>query len=68
MADKPKKKAAAELGRLRLTVQLSLEAYDAIEQIRRQHRIKTGKELPKWKAIDGAVRTYAKQKRIRVEK
>jgi hypothetical protein len=68
MADKQKISTKAENRRLRLTVQLSLEAYDAIEQIRRQHRIKNGKELPKWKAIDEAVRAYAKQKGIRVEK
>jgi len=44
-AKKPKAK------RLRLMVELSFAADDAIHEIRRRHRRETGRDLPKWKVI-----------------
>ena len=47
--------------RVALTARLSLDAYDAIAQIQRKHRIQTGRSLPIWKIIDTAVKAYAKK-------
>lgn len=50
--------------RVALTARLSLEAYDVITEIQRQHRIRTGRALPIWKVIDAAVKAYAKKQDI----
>ncbi len=52
--------------RVALTARLSLEAYDAIVQLQRQHRAKTGRALPIWKIIDTAVNAYAEKQNIQV--
>ncbi len=52
--------------RVAFTARLSLDAYDAISQIQRQHRIQTGRTLPIWKVIDEAVKSYAKKQNIKV--
>ena len=63
-----KQKRVPEMGqkRVALTARLSLEAYHAITDLQRQHRIKTGRSLPIWKVIDTAVRAYAKRQGIKV--
>jgi hypothetical protein len=61
-------KADTRSRRIRLTAQLSLNAYDALSEIQRQHRRNTGRALALWKIIDAAIITYAKRKRIRIEK
>ncbi len=47
--------------RIRLTVQLTTDAYNAISNIQTTHRAKTGKALPAWEVIDAAVRAYTKR-------
>jgi len=62
---KPNKAETIPL-RIKLTARLSLKAYDALSEIQRQHRKKTGRSLALWKIIDGAIIAYAKRKRINV--
>ena len=50
--------------RIRLTIHLTLIAYDALTEIQRRHRIKYGKALPIWKVLDVAIRAYAKRQGI----
>jgi hypothetical protein len=47
--------------RIKLTARLSLKAYDALAEIQRRHRRKTGSALPLWKILDAAVIAYAKK-------
>ena len=61
MPKKPKDKPETKAQRVALTARLSLDAYDAIAQIQRRHRIQTGRALPIWKIIDAAVKAYAKK-------
>ncbi|MCB8980260.1 MAG: hypothetical protein H6657_22845 [Ardenticatenaceae bacterium] len=61
MPKQPTDKTETTNQRVALTARLSLDAYDAIAQVQRQHRIQTGRALPIWKIIDTAVKTYAKQ-------
>jgi hypothetical protein len=49
-----------------LTAQVTLVAYDAISEIQRRHRHKTGKALRLWEILDAAIRTYAKKQGIAV--
>ena len=51
--------------RVALTVRLSLQAYDAITELQRKYRKKTGKFLPIWKLLDSAIVAYARQKGIK---
>ncbi|MCI0558941.1 MAG: hypothetical protein MN733_10630 [Nitrososphaera sp.] len=53
--------------RVPLTARLSLAAYDAISELRRQHRRKTGRALPIWKVIDAAIKAYARERGVKVE-
>ncbi len=66
MSNNQKKKSETMPKRVRLTAHLSLEAYDAIVQLQRQHRAKTGRALPIWKIIDTAVKAYAEKQNIQV--
>jgi hypothetical protein len=50
--------------RVKLTASVSLEAYDAITELQRQHRRKTGVALALWKIVDAAITAYARQNRI----
>ena len=52
--------------RVRLTAQVTLAAYDAIAEIQRRHRHKTGKVLHLWQVLDASIRTYAKNKGVQV--
>jgi hypothetical protein len=65
MPDKQKGKSETNRQRVALTARLSLEAYHAITELQRQHRIQTGRALPIWKVIDAAIRAYAKQQGVR---
>lgn len=62
-----KREEEAKPQRVRLTVFLSLAAYDAISELQRRERTRTGRALPIWKAIDQAVIAYARKLGIRVD-
>ena len=65
--DKPRQRnAPSRAQRVRLTAQVTLAAYDAISEIQRRHRHKTGKALRLWEVLDAAIRTYAKKQGIAV--
>ena len=67
MTDKPRREnAQGRALRVRLTAQVTLAAYDAISEIQRRHRHKTGKALRLWEILDAAIRTYAKKQGIAV--
>ena len=62
MTEKPRREnAQGKTQRVRLTAQVTLTAYDAISEIQRRHRHKTGKALRLWEILDAAIRTYAKK-------
>ncbi len=67
MANKKKNKPETRPSRVAMTARLSLEAYDAIIQLQRQHRAKTGRALPIWKVIDEAIKAHAEKQGIKVE-
>ncbi|MHA2231287.1 MAG: hypothetical protein ACXAB4_02225 [Candidatus Hodarchaeales archaeon] len=54
--------------RIALTVRLRLIAYDAITEIQRKHRRKTGRHKCLWEILDAAIITYAKEQGIEFEK
>ena len=58
----------AKLQRIALTARLSLDAYDAITEIQRNHRRKTGRHKCLWEVLDAAILTYAKEQGIEFEK
>jgi hypothetical protein len=60
------KKVATGPQRIRLTIHLTLAAYDALADIQRRHRVKYGRVLPIWKILDAAVKAYAEQQEIQV--
>ena len=66
MSNIQKKKPESRLQRVALTARLSLSAYDAITEVQRQHRLKTGRALPIWQVIDTAIKSYAKEKGIQL--
>ena len=66
MFDEKQRRTQPDPQRIRLTIQLSLVAYDALTEIQRRHRIKYGKALPIWKVLDAAIRAYAKGQGIQV--
>ena len=66
MFDEQQRRSQPGSQRIRLTIHLTLVAYDALSEIQRRHRIKYGKALPIWKAADAAIRVYAKEQGIQV--
>ena len=66
MAGKQKNKSEAEPQRIKLTARLTLTAYDAIVEIQRRYRRKTGRAIPLWKILDAAIVAYAKKLGITV--
>ena len=50
--------------RIALTARLSLDAYDAITEIQRQYRRRTGKQKFLWEILSAAIIAYAKQQGI----
>jgi hypothetical protein len=63
MANQQNSQPASKSQRVALTARLSLDAYDAIVALQRQHRVRTGKALPIWKIMDAAILAYAKQQK-----
>ena len=53
---------AAQASRVRITARISAQAHDAIIELQRRHRRKTGKALRLWEILDTAVLDYAKEK------
>lgn len=67
-SDKMGSESQSEPKRIRLTVQLTIDAYNAISNIQRDHRAKTGKALPAWQVIDKAIVAYAKRQSAKTGK
>ena len=65
MPDKPAKKAP-KVSRVRLTARITVTAYDAIAELQRRYRRRTGKALRLWQVLDRAVIDYAKRQGIEV--
>ena len=59
------KEPEAKVARVRLTARVSPAAYDAIVEIQRRHRRKSGKALRLWEVLDTAIITYAKRQGIK---
>ena len=66
MVDTQRKRPETEPQRIKLTARLTLPAYDAITEIQRRYRRKTGRALSLWKVLDAAIIAYAKELGIRV--
>ena len=64
MHDEQDKNNNSRSRRVALTARLSFQAYDAITELQRQYRRRTGKYLPLWKLLDAAIVAYARQKGI----
>ena len=54
--------------RFALTARLNLDAYDAITEIQRQYRRRTGRHKCLWEILDAAIIAYAKKQGIKFEK
>ena len=67
MSEKQQQTLPANRQYVRLTVQLSLTAYDAVYQLQQKHRVQRGKAIPKWRILDAAVKQYAKAKGIQTK-
>jgi hypothetical protein len=46
--------------RIHVTLDLTPEALTILQEIQHKHRLRTGKALPSWKVISGALEAYAK--------
>ena len=57
-----------KLQRIALTARLSLNAYDAITEIQRQYRRKSGRHKCLWEILDAAIIAYAKEQGMEFEK
>jgi hypothetical protein len=66
MVSKQPKNPKSERETTRFTARLTWAAYDALADLQRQQRRKSGKVKPLWKILDAAVRVYAKQQGIRI--
>ena len=66
MPDKQHNQPETEVLRVRMTARVTLAAYDAITEIQRRHRRKTGRALRLWEVLDAAILAYAKREGIRV--
>ena len=53
--------------RVALTARFSLQAYDAITEIQRLYRRRTGRHKCLWEVLDAAVIAYAKQQGIDIK-
>ena len=65
----PKQQSNREVSkpdRVRMTVQLSAEAYHAVAEMQRKYRVRTKRAKPTWQIIDAAVKAYAKQRGIKI--
>ena len=60
------KRSETEVRRVRLTARVTLDAYDAIAEIQRRYRRRTGRALRLWEVLDAAIVAYAKRQGIEV--
>ena len=60
------KKPGAKVARVKLTARVTLDAYDAITELQRRHRRRTGRALRLWEVLDAAIVAYAKRRGIEV--
>ena len=60
------KQPGAKVARVRLTARVTLAAYDAITEIQRRHRRRTGRALRLWEVLDAAIIAYAQGRGIEV--
>ncbi len=63
--DKNKKQISQEPQRIKLTARVSMNSYNAITEIQRIHRTKTGKALPLYQILDTAILAYAEKHNIK---
>ena len=66
MHEKQKNRIEAGPQRVRLTVHVSVSAYDVLSEAQRRHRREHGKALPLWRIINAAIIDYAKRERIKI--
>jgi len=59
MADVYQNEPKTKIERIKITVRITLNAYDAITELQRKYRGQTGRALPLWKIVDRAVKIYA---------
>jgi len=64
MSGEKTKKTETILKRIALTARLSLNAYDALTEIQRRYRRRTGRHKCLWEVLDEAVIAHAKQQGI----
>ena len=64
MSEKKQQTLPANRQHVRLTVQLSLAAYDAVNRLQQEYRVKRGRAVPKWRILDAADKQYAESKGI----
>jgi hypothetical protein len=50
-----------------MTARLSLKSYDAIAEIQRIHRRRTGRHIPLWKVLEAAIIAYAREQEIELD-
>ena len=67
MPNEQQKEPKVRPNRIALTARLSLNAYDAITEIQRRYRRKSGRHLPLWKVLDAAIIAYAKRQGVIIE-
>ena len=66
MLAKQQTESRAKVERVKLTAQVTLAAYDAITELQRRHRRKTGRALRLWQVLDAAIISHAKEKGVEV--
>jgi hypothetical protein len=57
------KKPEAKVARVKFTARVTLDAYDAITELQRRHRRRTGRALRLWEVLGAAIVAYAKRQR-----
>ncbi len=63
MPDKPTD-TQENVQRVKVTAFITLQAYNAINQLQLRHKAREGRSLPLWKVLDTAVKAYAKKEGI----
>lgn len=66
MSGEKPKKTETNLKRIALTARLSLNAYDALTEIQRRYRRRTGRHKCLWEVLDEAIIAYANQQGINI--
>jgi hypothetical protein len=59
MTDIWNNKTQPKAEKIKLTLRVSLEAYDLISKLQQEHRKLTGRVLPLWRIVDAAIKAYA---------